>query len=614
MGKCQTILCVLFFYLPLHSQIPAGSKEQQNASNKSTKLQQLISSAKNQFNQGQYELSISFLTEALKVIDETNERATEPVIYNSLGASYSELGNLSKSLESYYKALQVAEKLGDKDELANAYQYVGAIYEDLKDDSLALKNFSEALKINLERGNRFRYAQNNNSIAYIYALKGKQTDALKIYKESLKIYTEPGAPLWGIPWCHSCIAETYEWLGDSALAAGDKTGGIINYEEALRNHLVSFAKYKEADMLPGYAQQHYYIGVLSFKLNRLREAKKNLATALQLYLQSGSKEMLAETYFYLSRIDSVEGDYENAFRHFKLSTQYHDSVFNSEQSRKVAIYKTQHEIEKKEEEIKLLGTENKLKTTVAEKQKQQKIFAYGAILFLFLLGTYAFYRYRIRKKVEVEQAKLKDRLSISQELHDEIGSTLSSISVYSQVAEKLNEKNNKEELREMLEKIKATSSETISEMNDIVWTINPKNDNMEKIILRMESFARPLLKARNIEFKLEYDPAILIANLEMEKRKNFYLVFKEAVNNAFKYSGCSQIVTFILSLKDGIEMRVTDNGVGFNVQHETSGNKLTLSGNGLGNMRMRAKEMEGNLQINSIAGKGTEVKLTIPIP
>jgi signal transduction histidine kinase len=214
----------------------------------------------------------------------------------------------------------------------------------------------------------------------------------------------------------------------------------------------------------------------------------------------------------------------------------------------------------------------------------------------------------------VERAMLKDRLHISQGLHDDIGSTLSSISVYTQVAQKLSEKNSKEELSEMLGKIKMTSSEMISEMNDIVWAIHPKNDSMEKIIHRMESYARPMLVTRNIDFKLEYDPGILTTHLEMEKRKNFYLVFKEAVNNAFKYSGCSQITTLILYQKGRIKMQVKDNGIGFDMQKEITGDKLTLSGNGLRNMKMRAEEMKGDLQINSIGGKGTAIWLSIPTP
>lgn len=610
MGKSLFILWIFFPSLFLQSQTTTVHKQPEPI----TSIDSLQQLAKNFFNQGRYGESLEYLKEALKITEKTNDPRAEPAIYNSMGGCYCELGDRSKGLESYYNALRISEKLDNKNEMANAYQYMGAIFEETGDDSLALKNLNKALKINLETGNKFRYAQNNNSIAYMYSRQGRFSDALKTYTESMKIYEEPGAPGWGIPWCYASIAGLKEMIGDSAMAKGDKTTANVYYEEALKNHLISLAKYEETDILGGYAQEYFYIGTLNLKLNRKPEAKKNLQTALQLFIGSGSKEMLSETYLSLSRIDSLEGNYKNAFRNYRLSALYKDSVFNSEQSRKIALQKTQYEIEKKEEEIKLLAAENKLKTAVAEKQKQQKVFAYAAIILVLLLSSYAFYRYRARRKSEIEQAKLKDRLHISQGLHDDIGSTLSSISVYAQVAQKLSEKNSKEELNEMLGKIKLTSSEMISEMNDIVWTIHPKNDDMEKIILRMESYAKPMLMTRNIDFKLEYDPIVLTSHLEMEKRKNFYLLFKEAVNNAFKYSGCSEIITRIIHPKGWMVIQIKDNGVGFNVQQEMTGDKLTLSGNGLRNMKMRAEEMKGDVQVNSTIGEGTEIMLRFPIP
>jgi signal transduction histidine kinase len=92
------------------------------------------------------------------------------------------------------------------------------------------------------------------------------------------------------------------------------------------------------------------------------------------------------------------------------------------------------------------------------------------------------------------------RNKIAQDLHDSVGSTLSSISVYRQVAKIQHAKGNYTELDKVVQKIGDTSTEMISEMNDIVWTINPRNDSMEKILQRMESFAKPLLQTKNIAF------------------------------------------------------------------------------------------------------------------
>lgn len=205
------------------------------------------------------------------------------------------------------------------------------------------------------------------------------------------------------------------------------------------------------------------------------------------------------------------------------------------------------------------------------------------------------------------------RNKIAQDLHDNVGSTLSSISIYSQVAQIQSQKHNEPELNKILNKIGATSNEMISEMNDIVWTINPRNDNMEKILQRMESFSKPLLAAKNIQFSFQYDPAILNCNLDMGKRKNFYLIFKEAITNTIKYSSCNNLIVRISVKKHLMELLVKDNGIGFSKEKLQNYLSNSLSGNGIRNMELRAKEMKGECHIYAETSKGTTVHLTFPI-
>ncbi len=138
------------------------------------------------------------------------------------------------------------------------------------------------------------------------------------------------------------------------------------------------------------------------------------------------------------------------------------------------------------------------------------------------LVVYFVYRYRINEFLKRQYIRNK----IAQDLHDNVGSTLSSISVYSQVAKIYREQNKPEALQDTLEKISATSSEMISEMNDIVWAINPRNDNMETILQRMESFARPLLASKEIKFEFSYEPGVKHLHLEDDKAKKFLSYFQ----------------------------------------------------------------------------------------
>jgi ligand-binding sensor domain-containing protein/two-component sensor histidine kinase len=233
-------------------------------------------------------------------------------------------------------------------------------------------------------------------------------------------------------------------------------------------------------------------------------------------------------------------------------------------------------------------------------------------LIAVLLATiaYAMYRYRINELLKRQAIRNK----IAQDLHDNVGSTLSSISIYSQVAKIYKQKNRQEDLQSTLEKISNTSGEMISEMNDIVWAINPRNDNMATILQRMESFAKPLLASQEIQFHFTHAISLEQLNLEMTKRKNFYLIFKEAINNALKYSGAKNLWVVIIHQQHQLELTIRDDGKGFDMSSIKQHTSASLSGNGLQNMTMRTKEMSGTLVMKSEPGSGTLVTLRFPIP
>jgi ligand-binding sensor domain-containing protein/signal transduction histidine kinase len=221
---------------------------------------------------------------------------------------------------------------------------------------------------------------------------------------------------------------------------------------------------------------------------------------------------------------------------------------------------------------------------------------------------YVLYQYRINELLKRQAIRNK----IAQDLHDNVGSTLSSISIYSQVAKIYKQKDRQDDLQHTLEKISSASGEMISEMNDIVWVINPRNDNMDTIIQRMESYAKPLLNVQGIHYKFEYDPDLIKMHLQMESRKNFYLIFKEAVNNAVKYSECKNLYVKVERRQNLVILSVKDDGRGFDLKEAESRAAGSLSGNGLRNMGVRAKEMKGRLDISSKPGGGTTIELQFP--
>ena len=210
---------------------------------------------------------------------------------------------------------------------------------------------------------------------------------------------------------------------------------------------------------------------------------------------------------------------------------------------------------------------------------------------------YIIYRSRINQLLQLQNIRNK----IASDLHDDVGSTLSSISIFSEIAKEQNS-----DIGHLLDQIGDSSRKMLDAMADIVWTINPENDQFEKIILRMRSFAYELLGAKKIDFEFEADENITSLKLPMDVRKNLYLIFKEATNNIVKYAGASKATFKVSGTKEKLIMLITDNGKGFDVR---SGSQ----GNGLKNMKRRAEEIGAQLLIESGIGNGTTIQLVVAL-
>jgi ligand-binding sensor domain-containing protein/two-component sensor histidine kinase len=225
-----------------------------------------------------------------------------------------------------------------------------------------------------------------------------------------------------------------------------------------------------------------------------------------------------------------------------------------------------------------------------------------SLLVLLLLGIiYMVHRLRLNRLLEMERVRTR----IARDLHDDMGSTLSTINILSEMARmKVNKDTGK--TAEYLTKISDNSSRMMEAMDDIVWSINPMNDSMQRITARMREFATGVLEARNIEFSFRVDDEVAELKLDMEERRDLFLVFKEAVNNLAKYSQCKNAQIELRVNKHKLQMMIRDDGIGFDPE-------LADSGNGLNNMRKRAQSLKGKLLIESSADKGSTILLEVPL-
>jgi signal transduction histidine kinase len=160
-----------------------------------------------------------------------------------------------------------------------------------------------------------------------------------------------------------------------------------------------------------------------------------------------------------------------------------------------------------------------------------------------------------------------------------------------------------EKPKELLQTINKASRQAMDLMSDIVWSVNPANDQFENVIIRMREYAAEILDAANIDFAMELDPALQSLQLPMNKRKDFFLFYKEAVNNLAKYSKATKVVIRLFYQQHQLTLSVSDNGIGFDTEKK-------FSGNGLKNIKARAASLNGKLSVTSNQNEGTVVWLS----
>jgi signal transduction histidine kinase len=264
-----------------------------------------------------------------------------------------------------------------------------------------------------------------------------------------------------------------------------------------------------------------------------------------------------------------------------------------------------------------------LQTALAAKEAQQKKFAYIAIAAVLLFSGYVVYRFmqtrKLSKRLEISLVELKQaqeqlirtekekeaeniRVRISRDIHDEVGATLSGVALFSEIAREKMKQHKEEDAQVYLEHITANSKEMVDKMSDIVWAINPDNDNFDRIIAKLQSYAFNLCAGKGISFQVDIDDKIREHFPPMQVKRNLYLFLKEAINNAVKYSEGNNIYLSLQKVNDLFIAEIRDDGKGFD-------SSLHRDGNGIKNMKARADILEGTFDIASAQNKGTTVRL-----
>lgn len=513
------------------------------------------------FYQSKYDLSTEYFFKAIKLYETLKLDGEAGNLYSLYGYRLRHK-DIQKSISYMQKGIKLAEKAGANFELMGMYDNYGLVKEANQEPDSAEFYFKKALSMKKATNDQTGIPYSLNKLGTLYAGLGQFEKAKPFFDEAYQIRLKLNDKVG--------IAENLSFYGTYYEMQGQTTQAISYFKQALQAS-------KEA----GYR----------WLTHRIYEALANN------YEQSNQ--------------------FAEALNYHKQYTTYKDSIYNLETTTNQKEIEIQFETEKKEKQIleqRADLAESKLKI---ERKNQ---WLYGLGFLAILLGLIGFQIYRTQKlkneqlkkenqlkdaliRIETQNKIQEERLRISRDLHDNIGSQLTFIiSSLDNLKFQLNKEN--PEAGKRIESINDFTRNTITELRDTIWAMNKENIRFSDLKVRINNFLENA-KAHvphtgfEVDMKESVDENHLFSAFE---GVNLYRVIQEAVNNSIKHSDATQIKVTFEKVENHFEVWVSDNGKGMDLPKSESGN-------GLQNMHKRISEIGGELVIKSEPGKGTTLKI-----
>jgi signal transduction histidine kinase len=568
--------------------------------------------------QGEPEKAADWHIKSLEIYEKLDDKNGEAKTLDNIATLYYNLSKFDKAISFQKKSIGIRKNTNDHYGLAIAYSNISQMY--LAIDSLEYAFSYQQLGMENAQlsGSKKLIAQSHIALSLLYSKQGENKKALEEELKAISLLEEIGDKEM---LSRRYIAAGISYGKEDSITAVDYFNRAIALSAELHNHenlrdAYAYLNIFYRERKDFYNAYYNYRKYISYRDSIINEGTLGRIAELQTKYETGKKD---------ARIKQLTD--EQLIQRLQLEKQKAVITGNllaakEKQNEINLLVKTRAlqtlEIKKQEQDLQtqtILAkiTEQKRKlaeqdTQLKEKQLQKEKLLRNIIIGSFFLAGIIifglFNRYQLKKKLEQQAAMLKERNRISSELHDEVGSTLSAINILSHGA-KTNLQKNINKSAEMISKIGESSQSMMLAMKDIVWSINPGNDSMQSIIVRMKEYAAEILEAKNIDYYFITDNEVISQPLTEQLRRDIYLVFKEAVNNLAKYANTPTAEIDLHSDKNIIHLTVKDNGKGFDTTK-------SASGNGLKNMRMRTAAHKGSLTITSTnEGTGIHAVFTI---
>ena len=547
-------------------------------------------------------------------------------------------GQDNKALEIWREHDRLCAESNRKKDLSHSFSNQAGIYRDKQEFSKAIELQIKSIGIAREFKNTYQMLNGNQSLANIYKYMERREDALEYFHKAIDMSKETQISTY-LPSIYNNLATLYMgWdiaemptAQDSALiylkkcmeVSDERTKTLMRGAASL--NIGSIYKYKreyaqgEKYILEGFdllrqtgrvrtmnqgamAAAEFYIAWFQdsishdFRVDKLKEIESNLRSIEEYAENNGHAGSQENVYLAFTGIYELLQDYYNMSLYAKKLIVLKDSSLVKANVYAANEWAEKFKTQEKENEILQLEAENRIATI---RNKNYLMALIGTAIFFVILG-YVNSKYQKQKseKKRIEQAQLF-RSRLSSDLHDEVGSMLSSLSLRAQMIALRSNDQTKSDVNELAD----ISQSAIESLRDTVWAIDSRKDKYENLLDRMSEYAQKNLSLKHIEFNLIKKNWKENRKIDIKKRQNIYLIFKEAITNILKHSNGDKVDITLDQSEKEFTLSILDNG--------DSLSDAPTDGLGLSNMKQRAKEI--GAQISFLKNKGYEVLLKMPL-
>lgn len=491
---------------------------------------------------------------------------------NKIANTYYEMGVHDKSLQAHFKSLRYFKQEQADQFLCQVYTNIGNIYDRINNSEKALYYHSlsiqEALKFENKPAEAIARINKANSLREL----GRYNDSKNEYHTVLPLLDE----LEMIE--HK--AGVYQGLGVIERESENVNGAIDYYEKAL-------TYYRKANTKGGISLVLVNLGNCYTDKKQYDQAENYLQEGLKLALETKSYYNIRHAYKFLMRLENLKGNYKAADAYFTLYIENMDSIYNDNSTQALAEMQVKYDTEQKELEL-----------------AQQKIKTKNATIWLLVFGVFTVvliavsWYFAQKKRIEKKNAELqnirnleKERIRIARDLHDNLGAELTMIT--SKIDAKAFRSTNLAEQQELNE-LGTISRNANFVLRETIWSIHKEILTIDELVSKTKEYGQRIFANSPIQFHVHGEeetntlsPAIAL---------HLFRIIQEAVNNAFKYASCSEVIVTIKSH----EVCIQDNGIGFDFE-------TVKKGYGLQNIEVRVNEMNGSWSIQT--KQGTEIRI-----